>query len=348
MSDSGNGNLPVYRGGRDIPGLQILKFICAFLVVQLHYASFIKGYLAPVLRIAVPVFFFITGYFLLDAEGKFRSGKVAKMLKKAVALEIAALLIYGAATACQLLRHGKMSLGDIATRWFWLKVDFAAYHLWYMVALIGALAFIYIFVKLKVHKWLYLVVPIGLTLNILQGNYHFLVKDLPTNVGSDALNNVLTMSLPYILVGTLLRKYEHRLPSGKVLWASLAAFLAVGYFESMMLPNASGVLFLSTLPVAAVAFCIFKDLKINGKAGLAIAGLGRNHSAVIYILHILVGTFILLVLDYFGAPAITEIEAFVIFIATLLLSAFIQKIKSSFTSPKQEKQTPGQKESSGS
>ena len=46
-------------------GLDILKAICAFLVVFIHVPiqGFMKEYLVALCRIAVPIFFMITGYF---------------------------------------------------------------------------------------------------------------------------------------------------------------------------------------------------------------------------------------------------------------------------------------------
>lgn len=57
-----------------ISSLYVLKAICAFLVVVCHIPfDWAMPFLEPLRRIAVPVFFMITGYFLYYPEqAKFR------------------------------------------------------------------------------------------------------------------------------------------------------------------------------------------------------------------------------------------------------------------------------------
>ena len=49
-------------------GIDILRFICAFLVVCIHapFPGIIGGCVKAVSRIAVPIFFMSTGYFLVS------------------------------------------------------------------------------------------------------------------------------------------------------------------------------------------------------------------------------------------------------------------------------------------
>ena len=45
-------------------GVDILKFLCAFLVVMIHAPiQGVSQYTTPIARIAVPIFFMITGYY---------------------------------------------------------------------------------------------------------------------------------------------------------------------------------------------------------------------------------------------------------------------------------------------
>ena len=52
--------------------IDILKAICAFLIVCIHapFPGVIGEYFKALTRIAVPVFFMITGYFYFDVEEK--------------------------------------------------------------------------------------------------------------------------------------------------------------------------------------------------------------------------------------------------------------------------------------
>ena len=54
-------------------GVDILKFLCAFLVVMIHAPiPGVSQYTTPIARIAVPIFFMITGYYYSNTV---KSGK---------------------------------------------------------------------------------------------------------------------------------------------------------------------------------------------------------------------------------------------------------------------------------
>ena len=50
--------------GKKIYSLYLLKCICAFFVVGIHFPFYGKGLLLPLIVVAVPVFFIISGYFV--------------------------------------------------------------------------------------------------------------------------------------------------------------------------------------------------------------------------------------------------------------------------------------------
>lgn len=51
-------------------GMDILKFLCAFLIVCIHrpFVGTAGAYFTALTRIAVPIFFMITGYYYEDLE----------------------------------------------------------------------------------------------------------------------------------------------------------------------------------------------------------------------------------------------------------------------------------------
>ena len=58
--------------------LDILKFLCAVVVVFLHVKTPLHGYYVPLTRFAVPCFFIISGYFLMGQNMDERYGKRLK------------------------------------------------------------------------------------------------------------------------------------------------------------------------------------------------------------------------------------------------------------------------------
>ncbi len=64
-------------------GIDILRLICAFLVVFIHYPfqSGIGNDLSAICRIAVPIFFIITGFYYIDTEKKKPNNLIIKTIK---------------------------------------------------------------------------------------------------------------------------------------------------------------------------------------------------------------------------------------------------------------------------
>ena len=58
--------------------IDILKFICAILVVFLHTDCVYHDYILPLTRCAVPCFFMISGYFSVGKDSK----KIKLTIKK--------------------------------------------------------------------------------------------------------------------------------------------------------------------------------------------------------------------------------------------------------------------------
>lgn len=64
----------------------ILKFLCACMVVFLHVPGiYYEHYLIlPILRIAVPCFYMISGFYLVDCKNKITYQRIKKQAKKTV------------------------------------------------------------------------------------------------------------------------------------------------------------------------------------------------------------------------------------------------------------------------
>lgn len=318
----------------EIPGLYILKFICALFVVNLHFQSFLRDLMLPVMRIAMPVFFCITGYFLIDRQGRISERKVLKMIKKIVILYVFALLIYLSFIACRTW-FGDSGHDGFMTRIFsaegYRNLRYTAHHLWYLDALILSLCVIYAFSKLKVVKLLYLLIPLGTILYLLMNNYRFCVPESKLLSIPSAVTNIICLGLPYIMTGTLLRIFEHKLPCKKTAWRLFVVLLLLSGIEYVLLPRISGETYIFTLPLMAITFVVFKNMEINSKTGLRLAEYGKLYSTDIYILHMLAGMIILPLAvyisnTYLGVSEVKSIEAFVVFIATLLIAIFIRKL----------------------
>ena len=113
--------------------LDTLKFICAALVVMLHVKTPWQHYYIPVARCAVPVFFIISGYFLMG------NGMITRMCKGSK--RILVILFYSSIlfALVSVVRHG-FNIGCIIpsvskiVKFILLNDNPWAFHLWYLSA----------------------------------------------------------------------------------------------------------------------------------------------------------------------------------------------------------------------
>ncbi|MCM1041759.1 MAG: acyltransferase [Bacteroides sp.] len=277
----------LYKGDYEIQGLQVLKLICAFFVVNIHLAWDWKYVLLPVSRIAVPVFFMISGYFMLNKEGVLQGKKVKKMLFKILWMTFAANLVYMVADIW-LDPWRSRALGELYT---WIRLVLIGDHFscafWYLNAYIQALAIIFLFIKLKAERWLYLWIPVGLFFNFILGKY--CIFDYPLSNATH--RNVFTIALPCIMIGVLIRRNQEKFQKfGKWIWLPvLLVPLAVEWFLCRRLGFTSGDIYIFTIPLAVSVFMLFLNLK-ERKWLQPVSRTGSVTSTDIFLFHMLMST----------------------------------------------------------
>jgi len=295
----------LYLGDRELNGLQMLKFICAIMVVQIHTFSVLRIAALPICRIAVPIFFIISGYFMVNRHGAITSDKLVKRFLKILKITIIATAGYMAFDAfiCLLSHNG---LPGYATPKFWLhEIIFGTSvreHLWYLTAYLQTLICLYIALKLNRFPLLFILIPLGILLNLSIGKYIFLIADY--NLPYCISRNTLTIAIPCILIGILIRYYEHKLPSQKTVLYALVIAVVMLYAEQFALyryfPRRNGDIIILTLPVAVLTFLYFLKLEANGKTAKKIGLLGKRHSLEIYLWHPLVATIFYIIQNHIG------------------------------------------------
>lgn len=319
-----------YKGDKEIPGIQILKVFCAFLVVLIHEPSFLKGYIMPLTRIAVPIFFMITGYFILDSYGNLSEKKLKKTLYKITRLYIIVAFVYIIYKLLIYIRHPELYSTVFLNYRYWIHFLFTGTkptgHLWYLIALIQALVIIIVAIKLKVERMLFFIIPIGLVLNLIIGRYNFIFDDfnIPNNLILS--RNVLTIGLPCILIGMMIRRYEHFLPSCKTIIILSFFTLCAIYVETIILRvsfhSLQGDIILFTIPFAICVFILFLKYQSKHPIAHSLAKIGKLYSMDIYIWHILVAGFVLFALKKCG---LTGMGALIVAGITLILAIILRR-----------------------
>ena len=76
------------------PQIDILRFVLSFMVVCIHVPLLGAVIYMPILRIAVPLFYIITGFFLLSENSAVDYSRLNKSLKRYASLWFRYLLVF--------------------------------------------------------------------------------------------------------------------------------------------------------------------------------------------------------------------------------------------------------------
>lgn len=131
-------------------GLDALRLVAALLVICQHVTTYCgDAFIRPISRIAVFLFFLISGYFLYDERAEIIRGKCLKSIRKLCSIYLWAILIYGIEALYEAIKSGSFDVFNIGP---WkLFVFFAScsspffpygYHLWFLIALVESLLII--------------------------------------------------------------------------------------------------------------------------------------------------------------------------------------------------------------
>ncbi len=190
-------------------GFDLLKCICAFLVVCIHHGfpgRFGTG-VRIIARVAVPIFFMITGYYYSAVLNK---GGVKRQIKKMFWLCLSANLIYFVNELLNAIKSGlpmkqffmeRFGVIELLKIIFLNKSPFS-YHLWYLGAILYILIFVYLFEKIGNREKLYPLVPFLLLINLVLGSYSKVIfgREVPLSLS----RNSLFVGLPFFLIGDYL------------------------------------------------------------------------------------------------------------------------------------------------
>lgn len=323
----------IYKNDHEILGLQILKLICAFFVVEIHFNSSANILLSPITRIAVPIFFMITGYFLIDKDGLIQSNKIRAAILKNIKLYVFVTIIY---LLYDLIWIRNFSFFQRFTHTsFWIDYIFIgdkSRHMWYIIALIESLIIIYIGYKLKLKKFVWLVIPLCLLLNFALGKYNFLFEKY--GIPNDLIlsRNAITTGIPFILTGILIRRYEYKLPSLQLILLFLVIVIAGLYTEHFYLSSATisiGDMICFTVPAAIFVFIAFLRFNPNSAFYYKLAEYGKFYSMDIYFWHPLLASIlsILLCKVFQELKFYNHFRSFIIFVVTLGIAILLRHFK---------------------
>lgn len=312
--------------------IDILRAICAFLIVCIHIPFYgtLGAYFTALTRIAVPIFFMITGYFYSDVV---KRGGETRQIKKILKLVIEANFIYLLWDSfCALVSWNMDFFQNTFTlknllKFLLLNESPMKGHLWYLGAILYVLIILQVADKLKCIKMLYCLTPVLLLGDLVFGKYSMVIwgREFPYIL----VRNFLFVGIPYFCIGHLIRNGMGRRINKKVLGYLIILFSLTTIFERILLVNigmnATRDHYVSTTFLAVTVFLF--ALKCDGHKGV-LAAIGRRYSTWLYILHPIFITCLGTVTKKVGIYSVYQfIAPITVYIATLVFLVIIDKCK---------------------
>lgn len=319
----------------------ILKFLCAFLIVAIHapFPGIGGSYFRSLCRIAIPIFFMITGFFYQYTVDK---NKEIKQIKKIITLFVGANLLYFALHILVAIITGEGALHylkNILTvktlfNFLVLNESLFAGHLWYLGAILYVLVIAALAGRFGFMKLLYILTPFLLIGDLAIGKYSILLfnREFPFVI----VRNFLFVGIPYFCVGSLINKYQNAISeklSNKKIVLSLciilfsATTLLEKYFLTIHGLNAPRDHYISTTFLACAVFVLFMlsyHRELHVSEGIA-ARIGREYSTLIYIVHPIVINVLAYVFNKIGLASIyTLLGPIWIYTCTIVCVAIYQ------------------------
>ena len=285
---------------KNLDGADVLKFVLSITIVATHTSLF-EGYITPLVRLAVPAFFMISGYFFFGRVNSLDSVSLKKAyLKKSVTHNLKLYLFWFILLLPLTLYIRHYHTMGLAGGLVHLVRDFlfgsTFQSSWYIIALITGFAIV-LFLSDKISQSALVILGVILYIpSLLSSNYEFLLEYCDgLKIIGESLSAVFllpcrnfSVSILYIAIGKYLAEKNYEGKTRQYTITFLLAFAAL-IAEYLML-RYSGVRIKNTdcfiaLPFAAYYLCkVFLTLDITCKYSVIL----RKISTVSYCAHMAV------------------------------------------------------------
>lgn len=307
-------------------GLDILRIICAWLIVIIHNTpGNILGFFGNVLaRIAVPIFFMMSGFLYenVKVRGR-RKGQIVKIIKLIVLSTLMYIVffyfVYGLNGNYLEWLKGKFTSVPMV-RVLLLNVNPLVDRFWYFNAYLYVLLVVYAFDYFDKLSTLKAMTPFLLAMGLIAGPYSRLL--VGGVYAREVCRNFLFVGIPYFMVGYVINEHQVSINTKK-------GFIATGILAVAVMVEAYAITHLGitdsfeyvifTIPMAIVAFLTFKDYCPKGNITMMMSKWGREDSLNVYINH-RVTEHLLALIGIGRVPTIT-------FALSLLMSIGYRKLK---------------------
>lgn len=192
--------------------IDILKFVCAVLIVLLHTGFKWHDTILPLTRCAVPCFLMISG-FLLYTENGIGMERLKRNVYHIWHIILWSTLLYAVVKEAMAIVHDGVFFPSLR-QWIYFVVfneNPFGFHLWYLGAYMYVLLIMMVVDKYKLWKPMMAITPFLLLGDLLFGKYCLLFfhREFPYVF----VRNFLFVSLPYFMIGIWMKRHINRLLS---------------------------------------------------------------------------------------------------------------------------------------
>lgn len=296
-------------------GIMALKAIMCLFVVIIHVPMWGRNIYEPILLVAVPCFYIISGFYLYKGDYVREIATAWRYLKKILLLSVCLHLFYF--FAISISREEPINW-DLRSLFIQRSAIYS--HLWYLTAAWQSFL-IFIIVRRFCRKIIY-IFPILAIGNLLLGRYCFLFNEIEYPISYSL--NALTTGLPYISVGYIIAKCK----LNKLYYLSsllIPISVTFAYIENYILTiydkNNGAHYQISTFFLAAFLFISSSSLQ---KIPKWIINVGEKHSANVYYYHPLIYVLCLrLFTNSFMGETLYKVIALIVFFTCIVFSYII-------------------------
>ena len=279
--------------------LDLFKFFLCYLVIAIHLAGETYSHF-PLYRLAVPMFFMISGYFnYYTPEQEQCRKKAVGFIKRTWHYMTLGFLIYILFdfVMCYVDGHGvgyyftTLFYEDFLLEFFFLNrpITYTGAQLWFLIALFVVSLIHYVLVRFDRLHYYKIIIPVCYLIYFFFAGYMYLLQD--TDMPIRYTRNAWFMGLPNFALGYTLAQFDfHKRTWYKYFYLALGIlffFLQVSEYKLVQTENCSLEMYVSSVVCAECLLLFFIGLK-KRKAAFYYKWVGKNAPFYIYILHMAV------------------------------------------------------------
>ena len=289
--------MPNKPNGRNIYR-DLFKFFLCYLVIAIHLAGETYSHF-PLYRLAVPMFFLISGYFNYSSDTSRLQSKALGFIKRSFRYMLMGFLIYIIFDFVMCYVEGRgvgyyfttLFYEDLLLEFFILNrpITYTGAQLWFLIALFVVSLIHYTLVRFDRLRYYKIIIPLCYLIYFFFAGYMYLFQN--TDMPIRYTRNALFFGLPNFALGYTLAKFDfHKKSWYKYIYlvlGTLCFFLQIIEDRLVRVENCSLEMYITGVVTAVFLLQFFLGIK-KSDCAFYYRYIGKNASFWVYILHMAV------------------------------------------------------------